>query len=328
MLEVELLAAPGERLTVRGNILDLRKTGMVPLLSDLQNAGFVHHMQLSLTVEAETGLVEQVRIEQPYVAIEASAASGGECCRDPSDRLLALEGEHLVPGFEKHVSRLFGGPLGCSHLMTLGQTVGRALPCEIAEERAKKAEREPGERIFKRTVFVDGLASPDGAAMELVLQQSDLATTPRTQLSQPLERLDRQHEVQARAVIRMNGLELQTLGCEERSRGFADVGAPSWNQWHDRADELGDLVGERIMPGFGSRLLAKFGQSGERRRLLDALLHLGPGFLQCIAALGDGGLMLAGGTSSGVEDIGGNRDACYMWRSSGALGRTREGDEA
>jgi hypothetical protein len=328
MLEVELLAAERGQLEVRGNVVDLRKSGVVPLLTELQNAGFIHHMQLDLTIDAADARVTSVRIDQPYVAIEASRGTGGECCRDPAERLNGLEGERLVPGFEKHVTRLFGGPLGCSHLMTLGQTVGRALPRAIEAEglarAADGAAREVGERIFKRTVFADGLAPADGSAIELVVQQCDLTTAPRVRVGKPFERFARQHEVQARALVAMDGLRIESLACEERARELEDVGSDVWTRWIPHDDEIEPLVGERIMPGLGSRLIARFGGREERRVLLDALLHLGPGFLQCIAALGDGGLIGPSRDAPAVDAIGGNRDSCFMWRSNGALDQRRQ----
>jgi hypothetical protein len=322
MLEVELLAEPDGRLRARGSILDLRRMGFAPMVNDVQTSGFVHHMQIELAIAADSPRVEAIRIEQPYVAVEASAATGGESCRDPRDRLLALEGELLEPGFEKRVSQLFGGPLGCSHLLTLGQTMGRTLPHVIASERASLARsgsrREPGERIFKRAVFVDGLVSDDPQLMELVLQQADFTTRPRARVESPVERLDQQHEIQAHARVPLESLTLASLRCEERTRGLEELGRDAWHEWTDRSDELQDLVGARIIPGLGGKLLAKYAERSERRILQDALLHLGPGFLQCVAALSDG--MMASSKPAPVHAaIGGQTDACYIWRSGGKI---------
>jgi len=330
MLEIELLAGHAEgTFTVRSNIVDLRKHGLVPLIGEIQNAGFIHHMQIGLDLgSAESGArVEQVRVEQPYVAIESTPTTGGECCRDPIDRLLALQGESLLPGFEKHVTRLFGGPLGCSHLMTLGQTIGRALPSAIATEAAAQrsgaAARAPGERIFKRTVYIDGLSSQDGSEIQLALQQCDLTTAPHAAIDHSLERLEQQHEVQAHAVVAMDGLRLLALDCNERVRGLGDIGSDGWLHFEDRSEDVATLVGERIMPGLGSRLFGALATAPERRVLLDALLHLGPGFLQSIAPLGEA-LLGQPGAPPPVAGVGGNPNACYMWRNGGAMEQRRE----
>lgn len=331
LLEIELHAGadePGSGYAVRGNILDLRKTGLVPLIPEVQNAGFIHHMQLFLRTgpAADGAVVEELRVEQPYVAMEASAHTGGEGCRDPIDRLQPLVGEPLAPGFEKHVTRLFGGPLGCSHLMTLAQTIGRTLPAAIETEEAARAAgaapREPGERVFKRTISIDGLTSATDEHMEVVLQLSDLETAPHAETTSALARLRRQHEVQAHARIAMSGLVLDSLDCAERTRTLGDRGSAAWMDFADRSAELAPLVGAPVMPGLGRRLLDLLGGQRERAPMLDALLHLGPGFLQSIAAVGDAALG-APGTLPPVAGVGGNAGACYMWRHDGAIERKR-----
>ena len=321
MLEVELLQRDAEHLEVRGNVLDLRKSGLVPLPNELQSAGFVHHMQIGLEIEAATARVERVQVEQPYVAMEASGPTGGECCRDPIDRLGALEGAVLAPGFEKEVTRVFGGPLGCSHLMTLGQTIGRALPRALAAERRLAASREADERIFKRTVFIDGLTHDDGGELELVVQQADLATTPRGRYDAPFGRFGHQHEVEAHAIVALAGMQVRALTCAERVRSQADLGHEAWTRWTPIGDEVQHVVDQPIMPGLGSRLIGALADREERAVALDALLHLGPGFLQCLAALPDGGVLGGTSDSGAVQQVGGNRDSCYMWRTGGALDR-------
>lgn len=334
MLEIELLAGEPGRLLARGSIVDLRKMGFVPMMSEIQSSGFIHHMQIDLDIHAETRVVEGIEVRQPYVAIEASEQTGGECCRDPKDTLLALKGQRLVPGFEREVSRLFGGPLGCSHLLTLGQTLGRALPSAIDHEHTlldtSGVKRVVGERAFKRTVFIDGLASADKSEMQLALALCDLSTTPLAQAETTLERLDIQHEVQALARVAMNGMELQELRCEERRRSNADAGNEGWTTWTDVNAESAELVGHKIMPGLGGRLFSMYAEREERRLVLDALLHLGPGFLQCVAALSDGWISV--GESNDSDDskapshaaMGGMQNACYMWRAEGALDQRRQ----
>ncbi|MCA9509974.1 MAG: DUF2889 domain-containing protein [Myxococcota bacterium] len=328
LLEIELVAAAEGRLLARGAIVDVRKCGFVPMLSDIQNAGFVHHMRIELDVDAATRRVDDMRVEQPYVAVEPSPRTDGECCRDPRERLLALAGERLAPGFEKRASALFGGGLGCTHLLTLAQTLGRALPSAIdAEQRARGADgaaRAAGERIFKRTVVVDGLAAADGASLELVLQQGDLATAPLAVVDAPLDRFGAQHDVRVHARVEMGGMKLAAVRCAERARTRADFGTARAGAWSERDDEVAALAGERIMPGLGSRLFALYAERPERRHVLDALLHLGPGFLQCIAALWDGPTSAGGaGGGEGIATVGGMPDACYMWRAGGGLERRR-----
>ena len=327
MLEIELQAGEPGRLRARGNIVDLRKNGFVPMMSEIQSTGFVHHMQIDLEIDAATRVVDRVEARQPYVAIEAAPQTGGECCRDPKDLLLGLEGHRLVPGFEREASRIFGGPRGCSHLLTLAQTLGRALPSAIDREHELVAQtgarRAPGERAFKRTVFIDGLASPDRSEMQLALALNDMSLVPFGAVDDPAQRLDRQHEVHALGSVTMARMSLASLHCEERQRELSDMTSDRWNEWMARSDELDELLGHRIMPGLGGRLLSLYAERPERRLVLDTLLHVGPGFLQCVAALADGWVG-SGRKPPSHATLGGMQNACYMWREEGFLDQRRQ----
>ena len=138
--------------------------------------------------------------------------------------------------------------------------------------------------------------------------------------------MEQQHEVQVQATISMaGGMKLTELTCFERLRHFEDILRPTWTTWSDRTDEMVELLDHPIMPGFGGRLLSHFGTRPERRVVLDALLHLGPGFLQCVAALSDGsfpGMQSPPAGGIAASTLGGNTDACYMWRTGG-LAETR-----
>jgi hypothetical protein len=72
------------RWRARGDVIDLRKCSFVPMMLDLQPAGIIHHMTIELVFDPATRRVESLQVSQPHVAIEASQATGGECCRDPA----------------------------------------------------------------------------------------------------------------------------------------------------------------------------------------------------------------------------------------------------
>src|SRR5207249_985813 len=169
--------------------------------------------------------------EQPTVAFEPSATTGGESCRDPIGRVVALAGATLDATFNRRLTGIIGGPLGCSHILTLarllGSTVAWALQCDRA---TPGAVRQAGERLF-------GLPLGPGSSAEL------------------LRRLD-------------------------------------------------------VVP--------------PRPPVRDALLMLAPTLVQCLAALADRLLSLAGANRS-LTGLGGLPDSCYMWRRDGALGRSRGG---
>jgi hypothetical protein len=146
--------------SIRGDVIDLRKCGFVPMTQDIQPSGIIHHMTIELVVDPDTHRIEELVTAQPHVAIEASSRTQGECCRDPAPRLQALKGEIIDDTFTKKLSSTFAGPLGCSHLLTLFFAMAAAIPRAIERESQIRLEhdepRAPGERLFWRRIFIDG----------------------------------------------------------------------------------------------------------------------------------------------------------------------------
>ena len=69
--------------------------------------------------------------------------------------------------------------------------------------------------------------------------------------------------------------------------------------------------------------MRRFGEAPRSAPLLDALLNLAPGYVQCVAAVRD--LFLPGGPAA--ASLGARLDSCFMWRSGGALQVARAGRE-
>jgi hypothetical protein len=167
-----------------GVILDLRKCGFVPTGGELQTAGFIHHMELTAHVDLQSRRLDALETRQPTVAFEPTPTTAGDCCRDPAPRLQALVGEVLDAGFPKRLGGVFGGALGCSHLLTLAQLMGRTLP-RILDEEAAAGPREPGERIAKRALFIEGFEAEEGA-LDVAIQSASFRTRPRAEVQHPL----------------------------------------------------------------------------------------------------------------------------------------------
>lgn len=322
-LTLEAFRAKGARLRVEGVILDLRKCGFVPTGGDLQTAGFIHHMRLSLEVDAASARIERLEAAQPTVAFEPTALSAGTSCRDPAPRLGALVGERLDAGFVRRLGAVFGGPLGCSHLLTLAQWLGASVPRFLAAEPALGA-RAPGERVAKRTLFLDGFERAEGG-LEVTIQQSEFQTNPEAAVTQPLERLARQHELRVLARIDAGASRIEALDAAERERAPATLGSAVWRS---RRDAVAPLAGGPALRGLAPRVLARLGEAPADAPLRDALLNLAPGLIQCLAALSDRLVTrFAAGRPAGPLprelSVGGYPDSCYMWRSDGPLARSR-----
>jgi hypothetical protein len=316
----------------RGDVIDLRKVGFVPMVSDIQPAGIIHQMSIALDIDRSTRVIERIEVEQPVVAIEPSRVTGGECCRDPASRLLELEGERIDAELAKRLSGVFGGPRGCSHLLTLFQAmsagIGRAFELEDVLEEQQGALRAVGERLFQRAVFVDGYEAAN-RSIELALQQSDFHTWPAALVRQPLERLAGEWDVRAFARVADAKMTLRDLKLAERFRDAASVGSATWS---DRSERLRGLEGSPILPGLARRLFELLGSTPQDALLLNAMLQLAPAHIQVLAAVMDRWYVdrdeaaeKSPGPSEAPEvgNIGGLPDSCYMWRRDGPLAGMR-----
>lgn len=332
-LEVVLSQSDPDRLAAHGIILDLRKRGLVPMAGDLQTAGVIHHMSVDATLAVEDLRVESIRTEQPNVAFEPSPGTGGECCRDPGKRIEALAGSAIDPGYARRLGAAIGGPLGCSHVLTLAQLLGSTALAAVASDREAYgaiATRRPGERLFDRSLSIDGFESPEGGLC-LALQLADLHFAPAPAVAQPYDRLCGQRELRIEAEIDLAVMKLVRISAAERVDDALTPGGASW-----QAQDLRFLEGHAVLAGMARTLFERLGDAPARRPLLDALLNIAPGMIQCMPALsnywqrwrdahasGDGS---SDATRAVSGPMGGMSDSCYMWRRDGALQRQLAGD--
>ncbi len=338
-LAIDVFQEEPGRLRAEGEILDLRKAGFVPTGGDLQTAGFIHHMQLHLWLDLASGSIEKLEAFQPHVPFEASNATGGESCRDVVPRLQPLVGRSIEDAFHRNLSGCFGGPLGCSHLLTLAQAMGAALPPLLDRERSLPEMRMPGERIGKRAIFLDGFGTESGG-MNVTIQLSDFATTPKAEVRTGIDRLARQSEVQAAARVDLEQMTIASLEAIERTRTHENLAEPDLTEpnltdpgWQDRSADLEPFIGGPALSGLAAALFRELGDRTDRRLLLEALLQFAPGLIQCFAARTEELLQHIAGTGgdSGAEEaprilsVGGTPGSCHMWRADGVLSRQRTG---
>jgi hypothetical protein len=277
-------------------------------------------MQLRAVVAPETARLESLAAAQPAVAFEPSALTQGESCRDPIGRIQALVGTPLDGGFAKRWLTEVGGPLGCSHILTLGQLLASTVAWALARDRASRpGPRREGERVFRRDLVIDGYAVA-GGDLELSLQLTDLHFAPSPALARPIERLCEQLELRALALVAMRGMTLARIEAAERRRARAELTSTAWR---DHGDAVAGLVGQRLASGVGGALVRRFGEQPELRPLLDLLLNLTPAAHQCMAAFSENWPALALTNPSRIG-MGGIPDSCFMWRRGGALDRARE----
>jgi len=320
-LEIEFLRGEKGKISARAAILDLRKRGFVPTGGELQTSGIIHHMSVAACIDEETAVVEDLETAQPVVAFEASTMTSGESCRDIVGGLQGIVGKPLDADFPKSLSHCFGGPRGCSHLLTLTQFLGSTFPRALAWEKEfvgrDSGLRTPGERLFKRSILLDGLDFDEEPRMDLVVQLNDVHTLPSERVSNPLDRFLRQQEIRLEAGVDLEDMTFVSLGGEERERSPENFPAPEWSSLDA---SLSILQGHSALRGLAQTVMARFGQAFPPTPLRDALLFTAPGLIQCLAARAHR-VLEAGANSQepgpSIQQLGGLPDSCYIWREGG-----------
>lgn len=328
-LIVEVLQDEGGRIRSQSTILDLRKQGWVPTGGELQTAGFIHHMSLDVLVDARSRQIERFEPSQQVVAFEASERTAGDSCRDPIHLLRGMVGEKLDASTARRLRELFGGSLGCSHLLTLAQLVVSFLPEVLERESrsdlARLHGREVGERLAKRILVLDGFERRNGN-MEAAIQLTDVHTLPFAQMEGMLDRFGAQHEVRAILRVDVGASTIAAFGVAERMRTREGLGTAPWQE---RNEELSWLAGHPAMKGLAAELLRRYGSDSAREPLLAALLNFAPGFVQCLSTrvtrMIENGVRQGGRLRIPKEaGIGGFPDSCYIWRTDGRMTKMRQ----
>lgn len=312
-LTVVLRVAEQGSIHFRGDLVDLRKSGLMELAGVYAAAGIIHKMEVQGEFSAATTAIERIEWAQSHVAHEANRATCGESCRDPLARLEGLVGASLGEDFGQQLTRHFGGALGCSHITTLLREISAVVSglSEGASFFESKARRAPGERIASRSVFLDG-SLPEGAAVaQFSVRISELELDGRDADGDEIfARLD---EMRLVAAVDFEDRRLRSLRAGQRSRGAFDAEGATWQ---DRSGELADFVGQSLSGGMARRCLEHFGTRADAVLLRSALLNLSPAFTQVAAALTDTPKRMR--ASGGAESFpqGG---PCYMLRADGPL---------
>ncbi|MBW2143350.1 MAG: DUF2889 domain-containing protein [Deltaproteobacteria bacterium] len=325
VLTINLTAHGEGKFNARGILLDLRKTGFLPLTGNLQPSGIVHHMQLDVTFDPAERTLETVKALQPTVAYESSSLTQMENCRDTIAAIEALSETRLDDQYAGRLNQAIGGPRGCTHLLTLAQLLGSSLDWFLNQEGEIGLDRNlwsPGERVFQRTLTLDGFEC-DGGAVKMAIQLADLHLKPATATAFPMDHFSGQFELRILLEIDMNTMSINGVTAAKRRRNVNDIAGA---RWQDLKETVEDLAGLGLMTGMNHALFRRFGNQPSQRPLLDALLNLTPGIIQCIGSMSEGYPLAAQENHSllGMGKEAPVEDACYMWRKEGALIQIRK----
>jgi len=285
-------------------------------------------MQLDVTMDPATRTLQSISALQPVVAYESSSLTQMENCRDTIRAIEALSGSRLDDQYNRRLIRAIGGRRGCSHLLVLAQLLGASLDWVLKWEHKTWNENNswsPGERIFQRTLTLDGFECIDGA-VKMAIQLVDLHLKPAPETAFPMDHFASQFEVRILAEIDMNTMTIKSISAAKRRRDVEDIAGA---RWQDLSEAVADLQGLGLMSGMNTVLLRRFGDQLSHRPLLDALLNLTPGIIQCIGSMSEDYALAAQENQSllGMGKTGPVEDACYMWRKGGALIQLRERED-
>jgi len=317
-LAVRVVQSEPQGVEAAGELVDLRKRGFVPVAADLQPSGVIHHMRVEASADLERGVLKRIATHQPTVAFEPSAITRGESCRDPAQRLADLAGTALDAEAAGRLMEAYGGPRGCSHALVLARLVLSAL------RRSAGDGFRPGETRFHRALCLDGHEAAPGR-VELAVQLTDLQMAPAPEIAPAMDRFAGQHEVRLLAAVDVEAARLAVLRGARRRRTGATLESADWEPLDDR---LAGLAGAKVLAGFSRSVLAHLGsEDPEDAPLADALLNLGPAFLQCMGTLSERWPVEARRRRALVA-TGGMPDSCWMWRRGGPLTRALEHEVA
>ncbi len=325
VLSIGVAARDEGKLDAKGSLVDLRKYGFLPLTGNLQPSGIIHHMQLDVAVDLATRTLASIEAQQPVVAYESSSLTGMENCRDTIRVIEDLSGTMLDHEYAKRLGDCIGGPLGCTHLFNLAQLLGSTLSWVLdrdCKEEKQAKQWTPGDRVFQRTVTLDGYEG-DGGAVNMAIQLADLHLKPAPVGAFPMDHFKSQFEVRILVEIDMNTASIKRVTAAKRRRNAEDIQGA---RWEDLNHVVADLAGLGIMSGMSATLLRRFGERPSDGPLLDALLNLVPGLIQCIGSMSENHPVSAQNNPSllGMGKDAPVEDACYMWRKGGALIQIRE----
>jgi len=288
----------------------------------MQGMGIIHHMELVWTLDRKGRIIESLAPAQPTVAFDASPETEGESCRDPIARMQALAGTQLGEGLGGALREAVGGPLGCSHLVTLALFMHAAIRAGLSHQTTVHPARSvpiAATPLFRRDLVFDAHEISDGN-VEVLVRLGDLHWNDAPPDALAPDRFASLHELAARVSVHLWPGELRRVTGEERTRTADRFAAVAWE---DRCTELAALEGLGLARGASGEIARRLGHDGAMRPWRDAFLMLAPALVQCRAAHGDAWHEKVRGTPRhpGLTAI---PDSCYMWRRGGALERVRE----
>jgi hypothetical protein len=313
-LGVAVLRRDDGRLDARGSLLDLRTRGFLPVAGGMQGMGIIHHMELAWIVDPAAATVVACAPAQPTVAFEASAETAGESCRDPIDRVAAVRDVPLGRPLATALREQAGGPLGCSHLVTLALFMDAAVRAGLARPGTGAA---PGP-LFRRDLVFDAHEVAEGR-VRVGVRLGDLDWNDRPAGVLAPDRFARHHELDAGVDVDLWPGSLGAIRGRERLRTadrFAGVA------WEDRTALLAPLAGVGLARGASAEIARRLGDGAPARPWIDALLMLPPALVQCRSAHGDAWHDKVR-TTAGHPGLTAVADSCWMWRRGGALERIR-----
>lgn len=109
--EIDTYPAGEEHIVVAGRLSDDRLVATYHADGQTSPPRTYHHMVVRLLVKGPSMRIEDLEVGMPTAPREA--------CRETCAMFAPLVGVHIASGFTSRVKKLFGGPRGCAHVLSL-----------------------------------------------------------------------------------------------------------------------------------------------------------------------------------------------------------------
>jgi hypothetical protein len=320
-MTISAYAGKTGNLDIKGSLIDIRKCGVIPVGYFIQTPDIIHHMEIHATIDPVTKTVNKIEEKLLTFPVRQKKGALTESCVDALGALSHLSGSQLDKSFSKRVAQTIGGPKGCSHMMTLGQLLGSAMmQCfQFMENQEENMHWEEGERVFHRTLSLDGFERENGV-VSICGQLTDLYFKPESSDGYLTDTFACQKEVRSKTDICLKKHELLKTELAERSRNLNTLESAAWKV---RDDEVSDFAGKNFMSGLSAQFIRQFGGDLSDAPALDTLLNQLPVVVQCLGPLGDQ-LLMEFRDNPGRFGTGPSGDLCYIWREGGELALANE----
>jgi hypothetical protein len=221
------------RALASGAIVDVRKRGLVPMASDLQTAGVIHDMRVRAEIDLAPARIAAISVDRrAWRSSRRSrpAANAAAIRARGSQRSSARRSTVKARAVSAPRSAVRSAARTCSRSRSSCSRPRRRPSRWSAQRPRGSAARPTGQRIFHRSLTIDGVLGRD--ALQLALQQADVHFVPLA----PSADTDRSRARGPARDPRAGGDRSRRDGPALAARGERETGRDEfYGAWRDRS---------------------------------------------------------------------------------------------